>query len=344
MDPTPTASDKQEPEQAAPAAPGGPRAGRRRIGTRAWVAIGIALGVVLLLAAGLYATASPTFCGSCHEIAPRAASWKQSPHADVPCVRCHVPPRPWYESPQQVVDFGRLVTRDIYKHATGDYTDPVDQRPPGVAPTSDAVCLQCHDVNRKATSGFRILINHPEHAKRNGSCVSCHIRTGHPLPTRGQALSLMGQCFTCHGLGKTAKAPARCNLCHPPGYRLIPASHVAKKWLQRHGAIAKTDRQECAMCHQPSFCTDCHGLEMPHPAGWAKGTTGHAIYAQRDRTVCAKCHGSNPDMCSMCHHKSYDPAKGTWVKQHFQVVQKEGPLFCIESCHSPVFCARCHVQ
>ena len=34
------------------------------------------------------------------------------------------------------------------------------------------------------------------------------------------------------------------------------------------------------MCHEKSFCDDCHGLQIPHPEGWAKGATGHAATAQ----------------------------------------------------------------
>jgi hypothetical protein len=45
----------------------------------------------------------------------------------------------------------------------------------------------------------------------------------------------------------------------------------------------------------------------------------------------------------MCHHQSYDPNKGTWVKQHFLEVEQTGAAACME-CHSPIYCVRCHVQ
>jgi hypothetical protein len=81
---------------------------------------------------------------------------------------------------------------------------------------------------------------------------------------------------------------------------------------------------------------------MPHPKNWAKGSEGHATVAEQNRAVCEQCHGSRPDMCTMCHHESYDPMKGTWVKQHFAEVDKQGPDYCMK-CHSPVYCVRCHV-
>jgi nitrate/TMAO reductase-like tetraheme cytochrome c subunit len=339
VDPSPNMSEDQETPPSAPAE----RSGRRPFWTRGRIVTAAVLAMFVLLGAGYYATSQPVFCGSCHEMRLRSADWKRGAHVTVACVRCHQPPRTWYEFPLAVIDRARLVGGDLYAHVTGDYTDPVDERSAGTAPMSDAVCLQCHDVNRKATSAFRIIINHPEHAKRNGSCVSCHVRTGHPLPTRSTALSLMGQCFTCHGLTRASKAPGRCDLCHPAGYRLRPASHQAR-WVKRHAPVAKADRRQCEMCHQESFCTDCHGLQIPHPAGWSRGATGHAIYAKRDRAICTKCHTDKPDMCAMCHHKDWDPAKGTWVKQHFLAVEKQGTVYCITECHSPVFCSRCHVN
>ena len=303
----------------------------------------IVVGVIAVLGVIDLATASPAICGSCHEMAPRAAMWQKSPHASVKCVKCHTAPHPWYAVPQAVVSQTMLLGRDTFLHFTKGYIDSVDRRAAGVPAMKDEICLQCHDVNRKATSGFRILINHAEHAKRNGSCVSCHVRTAHPLASRGTPLSLMGQCFTCHGTARKPTASARCSVCHPSGYALKPASHKTEKWTRGHAVVAKADRKQCEMCHTQKFCDDCHGLEMPHPAGWEKGATGHAVSAQRDRTVCAKCHTAKPDLCSMCHHQNYDPAKGTWVKQHFIEVRNRGASGCM-NCHSPVYCVYCHVK
>jgi len=274
---------------------------------------------------------------------PRADSWAQSAHTEVKCVECHEKPLPWYAVPQRIAARSALLGRDVYKHLTGDYRDPVDGRPVGQSPMTDDHCLQCHDPNRKATSGFRILIDHAEHAKRNGSCISCHVRVGHPIATRGNPLSLMGQCFTCHGTGPKAKAPANCTLCHPSDYELKPASHKDAKWQRTHGKVALTDRKQCTMCHEQSFCNDCHGVKMPHPDGWEKGPTGHAVVAETNRQVCNQCHGARPDMCTMCHHEAYQPTQGTWVQQHYQQVQQKGAEYCVE-CHAPVFCVQCHVK
>jgi nitrate/TMAO reductase-like tetraheme cytochrome c subunit len=302
----------------------------------------VALVAIFALAFGTEAvTSSPRLCFTCHEMELRAQSWSESAHVGIDCVKCHQSPRAWYEVPQKLVDRGALLGRDVARHVSGDYSGQIDERILA-EPISDAICLQCHDPNRKATSGFRIKIDHVEHAKRNGSCVSCHVRTAHPLESRGDALSLMGQCFTCHGSGPQAKAPADCDLCHPADYEPRPVSHRETAWATVHGKTALPDISQCTMCHTGSYCQDCHGLAMPHPAGWAKGETGHGGIAKLNTQVCGKCHGSQPDMCTMCHHSDYDPAKGTWVKQHVTAVRTQGTTYCLE-CHSPLFCSRCHV-
>jgi hypothetical protein len=314
---------------------------RRRLRALARLVPGIVLGVVVLGLLGDLATSSPRLCSSCHEMGKRAESWSRSPHGGITCVTCHQTPRPAYALPARLVDRVRLLGRDVSRHLAGGYRDPVDGRIAGTPPMADAVCLQCHDPNRKATSGFRILIDHVAHAKRNGSCVSCHVRTAHPIETRGAAMSLMSACFTCHGAARTAKAPGRCDLCHPSDYPAFPTSHKAASWGAKHGRVALTDVKQCEMCHEKVDCDGCHGLQMPHPMGWAKGKPGHADAAARDREVCQRCHTGRPDMCTMCHHDAYEPAKGTWVKQHAAEAEKRGTAFCI-GCHTTLDCVRCH--
>lgn len=311
---------------------------------RRWlIVVGTAVAAFLaLLFAADVVTSSPAVCGSCHEMQVRTAEWAESAHAGVACVDCHVEDRDWYEFPAAAVEQTRLLGRDTYLHFASSAPDSVDERPAGVAPMSDDVCLACHDVDRKATSGFRILIDHPEHARRNGSCISCHERTAHPVPTRGRAMSLMSKCMNCHGSAEQPKASAECGVCHPKGFELRPVSHTQDKWAKGHGRIATEDKTQCVMCHTKRFCTDCHGVEMPHPADWERGATGHGPYARNDRVVCSKCHDKQPTWCAMCHHEGLNPAKGPWVKQHFTQVESKGASFCF-GCHSPTYCVKCHV-
>jgi nitrate/TMAO reductase-like tetraheme cytochrome c subunit len=273
----------------------------------------------------------------------RVGEWERSAHAEIRCVSCHEPPHKWYNVPQSLAARARLLGRDISVHLSGDYDDPVDKRLPGAGPMSNDICLQCHDANRKVTAGKRILIDHVKHAEANGSCVSCHLRTAHPVPTRGRAISFMAQCFVCHGTPEAPEASTSCGTCHPGDFNLQPESHTTEKWSTAHGRVSEVDRKQCAMCHGQNFCNNCHGLEMPHPKGWADGATGHSKIAKKSQSTCAQCHTEKPDLCSMCHHKSYDPKKGDWIKQHANEVAARGAAFCFQ-CHGPLYCSGCHIR
>jgi hypothetical protein len=307
------------------------------------IAVYVVVGILLLGVAFDLGTASPTLCFACHEMELRAASWAESAHTVVSCVKCHQEPTEWYELPTRVVGRASLLARDVSAHFGGEFIDPVDAPSAAAEPVSDAVCLQCHDPNRTATSGYRILIDHVEHAKRNGSCVSCHVRTAHPVETRGGPLSLMGQCFTCHGTPEYPEADASCVTCHPADYEPVPQTHETASWARGHGDVSEEDAALCTMCHEQRYCDDCHGLAMPHPDQWVEGAEGHAAEAGRDIAVCESCHSGGPDLCTMCHHTSYMPLTGEWIEQHSAEVIEEGSDYCL-TCHTAPYCSFCHTR
>lgn len=312
------------------------------LGRRARIALAVVVGVVALFALADVVTSSPALCGSCHEMQPSHVSWAESAHTGVRCVTCHETPREWYARPATLAERSRLLSRDTWRHLTGRLGEPADPRVIGrTSPMPDEICLRCHDPNRKATSGFRILIDHPEHAKRTGSCVACHVYTAHTDPVLGRPLSLMTRCFDCHGTPGEPDAPATCETCHPSGFDLRPASHLEDPWMRDHGFSVSADSPFCTMCHQQSYCDSCHGLEMPHPEGWLGGDFGHAVFAEREREVCEQCHTEKPDSCTVCHHRTFDAARGSWVDQHFLEARTAGVVSCME-CHSPLSCAQCH--
>lgn len=311
---------------------------------RARITLALIGATALLLVIAGVASSSPALCGSCHEMAPHHESWSISAHAGVKCVSCHETPREWYGQPLRAVERVQRLSRDVWHHLVGRFGD-LDQPPSEIgqtSPISDDVCLQCHSPNRKATSGFRILIDHAEHAERTGSCVACHVYTAHPDPVLGKPLSLMTRCYQCHGTAEQPDASAECSACHPSDFDLRPPSHLEDAWARDHGFSATNHPGMCEMCHEQSFCLDCHGVEMPHPAGWLDGPQGHGEAALTlDREVCYRCHTEAPEWCAACHHESYDSAKGTWLEQHYDQARTAGVVSCL-SCHEPVFCARCH--
>ena len=55
--------------------------------------LGLVVGLGLLAIFGaMEASSTPSFCGSCHVMAPYYESWTTSSHAEIACVDCHIPP------------------------------------------------------------------------------------------------------------------------------------------------------------------------------------------------------------------------------------------------------------
>jgi len=111
----------------------------------------------------------------------------------------------------------------------------------------------------------------------------------------------------------------------------------------------------CSTCHTEKFCTDCHGMEMPHPEEFkepkdAKDPAGHPVMSKQKATAekCVMCHGDNnkTHFCDNCHHGTYikyeyKPAI-PWANQHPKAVAQSGVKSCTAKCHSPKFCVDCH--
>jgi hypothetical protein len=152
-------------------------------------------------------------------------------------------------------------------------------------------------------------------------------------------------------------------------------------------ALHSQQRIMCSRCHtgvghggaplpDQKVCDDCHGVRMPHPAGY--GTVhGEQVRAAGSDQVCRTCHNvylhcqrchgvqmphpeqwvekhgsiAYPQMqtCSTCHAPSYClnchpvvmPHPQDWTRTHGLPVLEQGSVMCA-SCHSPTLCESCH--
>ncbi len=312
-------------------------------GPRTLLIVGGVVALVIIAALGFVSsyTSQPGFCAKCHEMQPAYNAWKVSVHADVGCADCH------YQGFFGFFKQKAALASDVFKHITKSYAVPINKSSSLSKEIHSDTCLTCHTPKRVVTPRRTLVMNHNIHIKKGINCTTCHNRVGHPTEKGYQTFISMEGCFRCHGLSKTAIAPGRCSACHPKSFGLIPVSgalsHEAGTWLHgNHGKNAEKDITPCRMCHQKTFCSGCHGVEVPHSEKFIKKE--HGGIGSKHPEICQKCH-QQQDFCNACHHKAYNynGPPGGWVPTHRFAVAKVGPASCF-NCHSPTFCAYCHVR
>ncbi len=110
------------------------------------------------------------------------------------------------------------------------------------------------------------------------------------------------------------------------------------------GLVDPKTLNECYTCHTEKFCSDCHGLPMPHPEDFKEN---HGETGKKSPKSCVLCHGNADTFCDECHHGSsmnvpYTAGK-KWGTQHPATVSQVGASTCFD-CHNPTYCANCHVN
>lgn len=129
----------------------------------------------VLFQVGYYATSTPQFCGSCHEIQNYVTSWESSAHTTINCLECHQPSG----------ELGKFHAKArglnyVFQHFSGDYTIPTE------APIFEQNCIQCHlGDSKQHPNALRMnntsKVNHYEIIKQSRSCLDCHRETGHSV-------------------------------------------------------------------------------------------------------------------------------------------------------------------
>lgn len=109
-----------------------------------------------------------------------------------------------------------------------------------------------------------------------------------------------------------------CTQCHAPDDEAFPFRRYNHTLLfgERHQAVARSGQPVCEMCHQPSYCSSCHGvgvelkpsqrkhgdprLRTPHRGDYL---TRHRIDGSLNPASCFRCHGTpkSSRMCAPCH-------------------------------------------
>lgn len=216
--------------------------------------IGVMAGA-LSLSAAVSVTDRPTFCASCHLIAPSYESWAASTHKAVTCVACHV--RPGIEG--WMHDKAWVGIRDTIRYLAGTYPDVHNLK----AQVESDICLSCHrHIARVSEVAPRDL---PLPVKEVGLIMS-HRKHMEAFQVRGQGEG----CTTCHA-GVVHDRPIK-------GYPIvIPRGHVSaddRPWYPDHpegSYLRKRALNDCFRCHDGKTeyqgrvldrkCETCHLAE-----------------------------------------------------------------------------------
>jgi hypothetical protein len=116
-----------------------------------------------------------------------------------------------------------------------------------------------------------------------------------------------------------AKGRVDCNECHSDQLKGVLKPYESFRhtstFIASHRLYAERDDRLCSVCHDSSFCYDCHAVEiemkpalklgnrpdrdLPHRGDYL---TLHAIDGKVDPTSCYRCHGrGNNERCLTCH-------------------------------------------
>ena len=228
----------------------------------------------------------------------------------------------------------------------------------------------------------RITFSHKLHVEQGAVCLDCHIGIDTAEQGTVQHLPTMYTCLSCHD-GR--KAPDECTTCHlqdmgtgrvltdlfgtdplAPAGRYRPDNHGDPEWIRRHESAARADQDQCAACHAPSQCLDCHdGVQKDqrlHPGDWQMT---HGLEAQRRSLECFACHDSER-WCADCHDEAqvargqfpgvtgdppgtaaFHPAGWEGVlgeiagPEHHSHVARRSLETC-QTCHTEDQCVECH--
>lgn len=265
-----------------------------------------------------------TFCSSrCHVMDPVVSSWQAGAHPGVECVRCHDTPGVFGP-----IDTRVRAARDAWANLQGAETivsaAVVDQR----------ACRRCHsETMRDVTERAGLRVRHRDF-EAVFACEECHPGMGHlvtgvAVPAPESTMSLCARCHVGEG------APSDCRTCHTDDLLRVGGDSAAL------GKIDLPAPKDCRGCHDMRPCTECHGMEMPHPPEWGDPKVHAPRGAFGLDPVCARCHEPG---CPECHSRLRTNHGSDWRVKHQAISDGTG---CVLRCHDQTkvgddMCKLCH--
>lgn len=215
-----------------------------------------------------------------------------------------------------------------------------------------AVCMDCHESSEITDPAqlpridrYSEKFSHQQHRGAGEECQSCHEEVAGREKFSGYILPNMDNCMSCHEIKAVSNA---CGTCHTPLEDLVPVSH-RPDFTHRHSDLARlaanqiSGNKDCASCHQPQFCQDCHEGDnldrFTHPLNFE---FTHSLEAQGKEKDCATCH-TERQFCIDCHRDNQVlPRNHTvgWTN----TFPNDGGRHRIEAMNDLDACISCHEQ
>ena len=296
-------------------------------GSRLYLAIlGVSgLLLVLLLAGG----SAPAACASCHAMRPYAQSLSDSSHSSVACYSCHLDSGAW-----GWLQFKTHELFVMYPAALrgADVSGPVTE-------VNSGACLGCHAAVKDAViEAGGIRIDHQSCAP-GSTCDTCHSAVAHGPVTRWVREPVMEVCIECH---RANKASTGCDDCHADKSQKERLSRGpwqithGPQWQLTHGMGSL---RFCDTCHPDDYCIKCHGVELPHSAGFGRT---HGASAQAPGAQCLDCH-DRVQLCDECHGVPM-PHPDDFLPTHSAAASSSAGEDACRTCHRDEDCVACHTK
>jgi hypothetical protein len=161
----------------------------------------ICFAAIILFSASLFAySETPSFCTSCHVMAPKAMAWGASRHAQIGCLDCHAEPGMVGNLKSHLAG-----VKQAYLFVTGQYITPIKGE------VKNELCLKCHPQIANTNAVGDIVMVHGRHMSKGVNCTDCHARLTHQDPTSLAVNPAEQDCLFCH---QQKDVQTECVTCH----------------------------------------------------------------------------------------------------------------------------------
>ena len=255
----------------------------------------VTAGIVLAIAIVSFfpialATDQPTFCRSCHGMAPFYGAWRTGGHAGhATCIDCHVDAGYTARFAHKFVALQEVWAEFFTKATFPNYN----------ADIPESRCLRCHPDAKTAVVG---KFQHSLHTSRGISCAKCHATTGHKVTFAAlDAIRLLNK----------ANAPADATFV---GQEFAGVTGKGSAY-PGHQAVACQNchdqaNLQCSFCHTPpakhfgANCRQCHSNAAVPFKQFNHPPSGEHKWSSRP---CVKCHPNGYDTVYCTCHKGRPP-------------------------------------